>query len=148
MRLPRALAFAALVAVLVGASPACTSTPQPAPTGAACPSPDPGTLTWDSFGHKFMTDYCTACHDSALPHAQRNGAPLYHDYNTLVGVVQTIDHVDEYAAAGPNAHNTRMPPDRCPTTPGGAADRDCPRPTDAERTMLGVWLACERDRPH
>lgn len=126
---------------------ACTNTALPAPTGAVCPTPDPNTLTWDNFGQKFMADYCVACHDSTLVRAQRNGAPLYHDYNSLIGVLQTPDHIDEYAGSGPSAHNTRMPPDRCPTTKGGALDRDCPRPSDAERTDLAVWIACERNRP-
>jgi cytochrome c5 len=137
----RHLAFVLLVA-------ACTNTALPAPTGAVCPTPDPNTLTWDNFGQKFMADYCTACHDSSLPHAQRNGAPLYHDYNTLTGVLETIDHVDQYAGSGPSAHNTRMPPSGCPTDKGGAINRGCPVPTDAERTNLSIWLACERARPH
>jgi cytochrome c5 len=122
---------------------ACTnSAPPPAPTHAACPDPDPNTLTWDSFGQKFMADYCTMCHASSLPHAQRNGAPLYHDFDTLRGVLQVADHVDQYAGSGPAAHNTAMPPGRCPTTPGGSLDRDCPEPTDAERTNLSIWIAC------
>jgi hypothetical protein len=125
---------------------ACTNTALPAPTQAVCPTPDPMTLTWASFGQKFMTDYCVACHDSSLPHAQRNGAPLYHDYNALIGVLQTPDHIDQYAGSGPAAHNTRMPPSRCPTTKGGPIDRDCPQPSDAERSDLAVWIACERLR--
>jgi len=138
----------ALLTILVTACAACTNTALPAPTQAVCPSPDPGTLTWDSFGQKFMTDYCTACHDSSLPHAQRNGAPLYHDYNTLIGVLETPDHIDQYAGSGPAAHNTRMPPAQCPTDKGGPLNRACPTPSDAERTDLAVWLACERNRTH
>jgi hypothetical protein len=128
---------------------ACTnSAPPPTPTEAVCPDPDPGTLTWDSFGQQFMTSYCTNCHSSTLRHSERNGAPLYHDYDTLMGVLETVDHVDEYAGSGPAAHNTRMPPSRCPSVPGGSLDRDCPEPSEAERTDLSVWLACERNRPH
>ena len=128
---------------------ACTnSAPPPKPTQAVCPDPDPGTLTWDSFGQQFMTTYCTDCHSSTLPHAQRNGAPLYHDYDTLMGVLETVDHVDEYAGSGPAAHNSRMPPSQCPSVPGGPLSRDCPEPSEAERTNLSVWLACERNRPH
>ena len=125
---------------------ACTNTAIPTPTKAVCPSPDPGTLTWDSFGQKFMADYCTACHSSTLNHSQRNGAPLYHDYDTLVGVMQLPDHIDQYAGAGPAADNTLMPPSRCPTNPGGPLDRDCPQPTQEQRTNLSVFLACERNR--
>jgi hypothetical protein len=127
---------------------ACTNTAIPTPTGATCPTPDPMTLTWDNFGQKFMADYCIACHDSSLTHSQRNGAPLYHDYNTLIGVLETPDHIDQYTASGPNAHNTRMPPSQCPSEPGGALNRPCPQPSDVERTNLGVWIACERNRPH
>ena len=126
----------------------CTNTALPTPTQAGCPDPDPGTLTWDSFGQKFMTDHCTWCHDSSLTHAQRNGAPLYHDFNTLMGVLVIPDHVDEQAGSGPAADNNFMPPSRCPSTLGGAIDRDCPRPTEQARRDLAVWLACERQRPH
>jgi hypothetical protein len=126
---------------------ACTSE-TPTPTGAVCPSPDPGTLTYDNFGMAFMTKYCISCHNEDLDYKQRNGAPLYHDYDSLLGVVETAPHVDEYSAFGPKAKNTEMPPDRCPSTPGGSLDSDCPQPTDEERTTLGIWLACEENRPH
>lgn len=126
----------------------CSNSAKPTPTGAACPSPDPMTLTWDNFGQKFMQDYCTDCHSSTLTHAQRNGAPLFHDYDTLMGVLEIPDHIDQWAGAGPKATNTVMPPGECPTTPGGSLNRDCPQPTDDERTKLSIWLACEVARPH
>jgi hypothetical protein len=121
---------------------------EPTPTGALCPTPDPMTLTYDNFGRKFMSDYCTWCHDSSLPRSQRNGAPIYHDFDTLLGVLQVVDHVDQRTGAGPNAHNTLMPGARCPSTKGGVLDRACPQPTDQERTDLSVWLACEQQRTH
>ena len=126
----------------------CTNTPVPTSTQAVCPDPDPGTLTWESFGQKFMTDFCTDCHASTLVHSQRNGAPLYHDYDTLMGVLSIIDHVDQWSGSGPAADNTIMPPDRCPTDPGGPLNRNCPKPSETERKNLSVWLACERKRPH
>jgi len=126
----------------------CTNSATPTPTEAVCPSPDPETLTYDSFGQKFMADYCTACHDSSLSHSQRNGAPLYHDYDSLMGILEIPDHIDEYAGAGPAATNTEMPPSRCPSVMGGPLNIDCPKPTDEERTNLSVWLACEKARPH
>lgn len=125
---------------------ACGGSPEP--TGTVCPSPDPMTLTYDNFGRDFMTKYCTWCHSSELPRSQRNGAPLYHDYDSLLGVLQTPDHIDEQAGFGPNAKNEFMPPGRCPSTSGGALDRDCPQPTAEERTKLAEWIACERNRPH
>ncbi|MEO7731285.1 MAG: hypothetical protein ABIY55_09955 [Kofleriaceae bacterium] len=132
------------IAVVVGLAGlgACSNTALPTATQAVCPSPAPD-LTWDNFGQKFMADYCTSCHASTLLHAQRNGAPLFHDYDSLHGVLSIPDHIDKYAGAGPAAVNTLMPPGRCPSTPGGSLDRDCPEPTDAERTNLSLWLACQ-----
>jgi hypothetical protein len=121
---------------------------NPTPTGAVCPSPDPMTLTYDNFGRDFMDRYCTWCHDSSLTHSMRNGAPLYHDFDTLIGVLEVSNHVDEEAGSGPNASNHFMPGARCPSTKGGALDRDCPQPTEEERKNLAIWLACEKDRPH
>ena len=43
---------------------------------------------------------------------------------------------------------TIMPPARCPSTPGGKIDRDCPQPTLQQRKDLSVWLACEVARQH
>lgn len=122
---------------------ACSSSSTGTPTEAVCPTPDPGTPTWEDFGMKFMADYCTDCHSSTLSHSQRNGAPLYHDFDTIDDVLNFPDHIDEQAGAGPAATNTEMPPKRCPSTPGGSLDRDCPQPTQAEREKLSVWLACE-----
>jgi hypothetical protein len=131
--------------VLVAAA-ACSS--QPEPTGTVCPEPDPGTLTYDNFGKPFMDQYCTWCHDSSLPRSKRNGAPIYHDYDSLIGVLETPDHIDEQAGIGPNAENRFMPPDRCPAEKGGPLAVNCPKPTDEERKNLSLWIACERNRPH
>jgi hypothetical protein len=110
------------------------------------------TLTWDNFGHAFMDRYCTNCHSSQLPISLRNGAPMFHDVDTLIGVLEIPDHIDEEAGWGPNAHNNFMPGDgtggRCPSVLGGTLDITCPQPTDDERTNLAVWIACERNRPH
>ena len=107
--------------------------PSPESTGTVCPDPDPMTLTYDNFGKSFMDKYCTWCHASDLPRSKRNGAPLYHDFDTFDGIIVVADHVDEYAAAGPDATNTLMPPD-------GTA------PSEEERLQLGEWLACELDQ--
>ena len=131
-----------LLAVLAG----CGSSPSP--TGTVCPDPDPMSLTYDNFGRDFMERYCTWCHASTIPRSQRHGAPLYHDYDSLLGVLQTPDHIDEQAGFGPAAENDFMPPERCPTTAGGALDRNCPQPTADERRKLAEWIACERKRPH
>jgi hypothetical protein len=133
--------YAIVLALLV----ACGS---PTPTGTPCPDPDPGTPTYEDFGQAFMGKYCTWCHDSSLPRSKRNGAPLFHDYDTLLGVLKTPDHIDEQAGAGPDATNEFMPPDECPATPGGPLTRSCAKPTLAERKKLALWIACERNREH
>jgi len=96
-------------------------------TEAICP-PSP-TLTYANFGESFMTNYCTRCHSSTLTGADRMGAPAFHDFDTLLGVKQVADHVDQSAGAGPAATNDQMPPD-------GAT------PTLEERQMLAEWIAC------
>jgi uncharacterized membrane protein len=77
-----------------------------------------------------MDNYCTRCHSSTLTGAARNGAPIGHDFDTFDGVLKVAEHIDEYAAAGPAAVNTLMPPSN-------------PTPSEAERHQLGEWLACE-----
>jgi hypothetical protein len=113
-----------------------------------CPDPDPGTLTYDNFGKPFMEKYCTWCHAADIPRSKRNGAPVYHDFDTLQGVLQVPDHIDEQTGIGPNASNDFMPPDRCPSVAGGEANTSCAKPTDEERQQLAEWIACERERPH
>jgi uncharacterized membrane protein len=95
-------------------------------SGAECDA----SLTYENFGMAFMASYCTGCHSSTLTGADRNGAPAGHDFDTLDGILLVADHIDEHAAAGPDATNEEMPP-------SGAM------PTQAEREMLGAWLACE-----
>ena len=73
----------------------CGGGDSPTPTETVCPSPDPQTVTYDNFGQTFMADYCTQCHASTLPRAQRNGAPLFRDFDDLIGIVQDANHIDE-----------------------------------------------------
>jgi cytochrome c5 len=142
---------------------ACTAVPSG--TGTVCPAPDPTTLGYDTqydpqctqadgagsgmcFGKAFMDHYCTMCHASTLTLSQRNGAPLFHDFDTLEGVLEVPDHIDEQAGIGPTASNHFMPGTQCPSTPGGPLDGDCAQPTDAERTQLAEWIACARARTY
>ena len=136
-----------LFAIISLALAACTNTALPEPTGATCDDPLTNPLTWDSFGQQFMATYCTSCHSITLTHAARNGAPLFHDYDSLKDTMKLHEHIDAQAGIGPKASNSLMPPDRCPSTPGGALDTDCPKPSDAERAQLATWLACEVARP-
>ena len=130
---------------------ACANDPVPTTTGATCPDSANPQFTWQNFGYDFFCHYCTNCHDSGLKIDQRNGAPLFHDLDTLVGVMEVKLHIDQQAAFGPKANNTFMPGagtgGRCPSTAGGPLDEACPEPTDQERINLGVFLACEQERP-
>ena len=129
---------------------------HPTPTGTTCADPDPvtgtTTLTYDNFGKQFMDRYCVNCHSHCLKIAQRNGAPLFHDFDYLEGVMEVPDHIDEQAGAGPKAMNDFMPGDgtggRCPSEAGGPLNIDCPQPTAEERKNLSQWVACERMRHH
>jgi hypothetical protein len=103
------------------------------PSGATCPTDND--LDYETFGAPFFEMYCVGCHSSELEGAARNGAPLGHDFDSLPGILIVADHIDQYAAAGPDIVNTMMPP---PTDPG-------PKPSTEEREQLGQWLACEHE---
>ena len=97
------------------------------PTQSACPQGS--TLTYDNFGKPFMEMYCTECHSSQRRGAERQGAPSFHDFDTLFGIKAVADHIDETTAAGPAATNRGMPP-------------QSPYPSQREREQLGEWIAC------
>ena len=127
MRLVLVASFITALALLAGCGGA-----DPTPTGATCP---PGsTLTYQNFAQPFMAAYCTRCHSSELHGEDRHGAPAFHDFDTEAGILNVGGHVDEWAAAGPNAINTLMPDNGV-------------KPTEAERYQLGEWLACTDDDP-
>jgi len=134
---------------------ACCPTYKPkTATNTTCPDPDPitgtTTLTWDNFGHDFMCHYCTNCHDSSLPLSKRNGAPLFHDFDFLDGVMEVPDHIDQQAGASMLVHNDQMPGGgtcgQCPSKVGGPLDHPCLIPTEEERQQLAQWIACQRLR--
>jgi uncharacterized membrane protein len=97
------------------------------PSGAVCATDS--TLTWDNFGKGFMDSYCIRCHSTKLTGSARQGAPNDHNFDSVELLRDEIDHTDEQAAAGPDSVNTAMP-------------IGAPTPTEAERRMLGEWLAC------
>lgn len=97
------------------------------PTEATCPQGS--TLTYANFGQPFMETYCTRCHASDRTGADRNGAPSFHDFDTLFGIQAVSDHIDMTSASGPAATNTSMPPDGL-------------MPSLEERQQLGEWIAC------
>ncbi len=99
------------------------------PTQAACPQAGT-TLTYTNFAKPFMEKYCTSCHDSDLMGAARQGAPTFHDFDTLSGIKSVSEHIDQTTAAGPASVNEGMP-------------QEGPIPTEAERFQLGEWIACD-----
>lgn len=132
-RVSRSLAL--LRAAIVGLLPciaACSgASPEPTSTETPCDLSSP--LSYDNFGRSFMEKYCTRCHHSELRGSQRQGASLYHDFDTELGVILVWEHVDQYAAAGPASVNEMMPPDG-------------DKPSLEERTQLGQWVACSEER--
>ncbi len=110
------------------AGPERMRTSRVGPSMAACPPMS--TLTYESFGEAFFTEYCTRCHASTLttPTA-RSGAPPGYDFDTHAGVMMHLAAIDAVAAAGPMRINVFMP-------------LGMPVPSDAERDLLGEWIAC------
>jgi cytochrome c5 len=121
------LAVSVLVFTMGHGDGCCGSGVLGPPTGATCPQGS--TLTYDSFGRSFMERYCTRCHASTLTGSARMGATAFHDFDTLIGIRNVADHVDQTAGSGPDATNTSMPPNG-------------DRPTLSEREQLAEWLAC------
>ena len=99
------------------------------PSGAVCDTAGMA-LTYANFGKSFMDTHCIRCHSSAKTGAGRDGAPTDQNFDTLAGVQAHLDLIDTQAASGPDGTNTSMPNDTRTT------------PSDAERAMLGQWLAC------
>ena len=96
-------------------------------TQSTCPTPQ--TLTYANFGQAFFATYCQTCHGSTVAGLARKGAPADHVFDAVEDIRPLTHHIDQYAAAGPAAINTQMPPEP-------------PMPTEAERRQLGEWLAC------
>jgi hypothetical protein len=78
----------------------------------------------------FKRSYCTRCHARAPVGADRQGAPSFHDFDTLSVIKVVADHIDQTSASGPASTNTRIPPDgRTPSL--------------AQRKQLGECIACD-----
>lgn len=125
----RRLLLALLVTAALAVAACNGDEGSPEPTGSICP--DDSSLTYDNFGSLFFATYCTGCHSSELDGIDRHGAPADHNFDTLAGILAEAEHVDEWAAAGPDAVNTFMPPSTADDIPD-----------EAERRDLGEWLAC------
>jgi uncharacterized membrane protein len=107
---------------------ACASTPS----GASCP--DSSAPTYGSDGMAFFAKYCTDCHSSAS--TNRHGAPSDINFDTIDDIRAHADDIDVEAAAGPKATNSAMPELDAFVTA---------EPTQAEREMLGGFLACVKE---
>lgn len=103
-----------------------------AASGATCPQGGTtlrytgggnGTTEPAGFGKAFFDTYCTGCHGPA------GGFVQGQDFSTYAGIAGKLSRIDARAAAGPASTNTSMP----------ALD---PRPSLAERQLLGTWIAC------
>jgi uncharacterized membrane protein len=117
-----------ILGALIAVATACTDSGSP--TGSTCPTTDPP--TYATFGQTFMTTYCTSCHSANS--TNRHDAPNDMNFDTEADVIAHADDIDTWSAAGPNATNTQMP------DIGGTVTHT---PTQAEREMLGQFLACE-----
>lgn len=106
---------------------ACSS-----PTGSTCPTSN--APTYGSFGSDFFGKYCTDCHSATSQN--RHSAPTDVNFDSVDDIRKHADDIDTEAAAGPNATNTSMPElDNVVTM----------EPTQAERELLGQFIACVKD---
>jgi len=109
----------------------CTTSPSS--TTVTCPTTNPP--TYASFGQTFFATFCTPCHSASnVGSAARNGAPDGLNFDTEAEVAANAEDINMMAGVGPNGPNHTMPYMPGPvTTP----------PTDAQRTTLAQFLACE-----
>jgi uncharacterized membrane protein len=81
-----------------------------------------------------MATYCTDCHSSTS--TNRHAAPGEINFDSMDDIRAHLDDIDVEAAAGPSATNTVMPELDAKVTKV---------PTQAEREILGQFLACVKD---
>jgi hypothetical protein len=132
MRSRREIFIAAIAIGVASTIAACSSSGSSDPTTPAsaaspiadreCPKSSP--LTYESFGAPFFLDYCTGCHSSKVAEADRRGAPVGIDFDSLGGIRSKLTMI--YGRAADD--HTTMPP------AGG--------PSADTRKLLGDWLAC------
>ncbi len=80
-------------------------------------------VTWESWGHGFLDQQCTACHSSLVPEGQRNGAPPTVNFDTYADVLGLYDRIAARVAEG------SMPP-------GGGASA-------AQQALMAEWARCQ-----
>jgi uncharacterized membrane protein len=88
---------------------------------------DGPTITWETFGHGFVTTHCQGCHASTA--IDRQGAPVDIVFDTEADVIAMSTRVLDAATS----ETPRMPP------AGG--------PTEEERALAAAWLGCFIEHP-
>lgn len=113
--------------------PAPAKPPSAGPTLPPCPSDNP--LTFRSFGAGFLRTWCTGCHSSTLPEADRQDAPTDVNFDTHALYLPHAN--DVYARAVVEAHALAADADAsvAPMPPAGLV----PEP---ELRRLAQWIAC------
>jgi uncharacterized membrane protein len=106
---------------------ACTGTP----TESTCPTAD--APTYADFGATFFQTYCTDCH--SVHSEDRHSAPTDVNFDTEADIKAHAIDIDLTSAAGPKATNAAMPQQSAKVHT---------MPTQAEREMLGQFIACEK----
>jgi hypothetical protein len=115
--------------------------PRPSqPTGSPLPPcPPDNVLTWRSFGAGFLLTWCTGCHASGLPDAERQGAPTGVDFDTYAAYKPLERLVYERAVL--EAHTAATNPAAAsPMPPAGVVP-------EADRRRLAQWIACGSPLP-
>jgi hypothetical protein len=87
---------------------------------------DCASLTYAAFGEPFLTKYCSSCHAASKMGSARMGAPANKIYDTLAQV-----------KAGKAELKKEVVDDK--SMPFGPSSL---KPSNAERTQFGAWLAC------
>ena len=95
--------------------------PAPDDTSAA-PASSCDWMTWNNVGEPYFTTWCTACHGSGVPDAERQGAPEECNLDTYERVVAWVPSIESKLSTG------SMPPQGTP-------------PDDTTSAVL-EWLAC------
>lgn len=92
--------------------------------GTPAPAPETCDVSWEGSVAPVLTTWCTPCHASTVPEADRRGAPLGLDFDSWEEASRYADRIA--AAAGPDT--ARMPP-------GGGL-------TEEQRAQLVRWADC------
>jgi uncharacterized membrane protein len=90
------------------------------------PCPKDSTLTYTNFGKAFEETYCASCHAGKLMGVARQKAPADDVFDTVEQIRAKSDEV---------VHEVSVEK----SMPFGPDSR---KPSDAERTQFGQWVAC------